>query len=137
MQSFLSRLLRMFTRRAEFPETSSAGPPLEAVLCRIRCIFPDRPENDVLAQLEAYGTEDYERERHRVYLAILKLCDEEGLDDPAVYIKTAKEDYRDVLYWAEYPNQARNPRKLSEIEAEEFGRLDREQYETWLRKGSE
>jgi hypothetical protein len=43
---------------------------------------------------------------YRIQLAIIKLCDEgTGLSDLAHYVNTAKLDYRDVLAWAEYPNE--------------------------------
>jgi hypothetical protein len=45
----------------------------------------------------------------RVRLAVLKLSEEDGLADPARYLEVAKQDYRDVLAWA-----------------------DRRDYETWL-----
>jgi hypothetical protein len=54
----------------------------------------------------------------------------------------AKRDYRDVLMWAEYPQESRAlwslKRELSDDEREKLTRLrerDREQYEQW-KKGS-
>ena len=44
--------------------------------------------------------------RERVQLAILKLSD--GNEDKLrEFVAVAKRDYRDVLFWAEYPEEAR------------------------------
>ena len=64
----------------------------EAVIEKIRQVFPERKVADVLAHLDRYGAEDYHREKARVQLAILKLCDEKGCDDPANYVATACAD---------------------------------------------
>jgi hypothetical protein len=58
----------------------------------------------VLELLDTYGVESYERERERVQLDILKLSagSEEKVRE---YVGVAKRDYRDVLFWAEYPEE--------------------------------
>jgi hypothetical protein len=64
--------------------------------------FPDKPARDVvLTALERYSGP----ERQRVQLAILVLAsrDVEALEQ---LIDDANLDYRDVLYWAEYPEDA-------------------------------
>ena len=60
----------------------------------------------VLELLDNYGVESYERERERVQVAILKLSagSEEKVRE---YLAVAKRDYRDVLFWAEYPEESR------------------------------
>lgn len=72
----------------------------------IKQAFPNSDAFQILARLDAYGTEDYERERERVQLAIVALTEgvEDKLDD---YIAVAKRDYRDVLFWAEYPEESK------------------------------
>jgi len=60
---------------------------LDIVLAKIRQVFLNRAENEILAQLQAYGTESYGPEKYRAYLAILKLCDEEGKADPASLVE--------------------------------------------------
>jgi len=104
---------------------------LDTVMKKIRQVFPERDANEILACLEGYGTESFERERYRVFLAILKLCDEEKLSDPSHYVEAAKQDYRDVLAWAQYPNQMKfaEPGKSAQ-----FVKLDEEQYRAWLDK---
>jgi hypothetical protein len=56
--------------------------------------------------LERLGVEPYELERERVQLAILKLS-EGDIGRLQRYVEVAKADYRDVLAWAEYPEQTR------------------------------
>lgn len=64
-------------------------------------LFPQESPELVLELLDHYGTEPHERERERVHMAILFLS--EGKEDALLYyIEHGKQDYRDVLYWAEY-----------------------------------
>ena len=60
----------------------------------------------MLELLDSYGVQSYERERERVQLDILKLSagSEEKVRE---YVAAAKRDYRDVLFWAEYPEESR------------------------------
>jgi len=60
----------------------------------------------VRAMIEAYGREPHERERERVQLAIVKLSegDEAKL---GYFLSVAKQDYRDVLFWADNPTEAK------------------------------
>ena len=105
----------------------------EAILTRkLISLFPDeKRRNEVKAVLDTYGTEVYEKEPLRVRLAILKLS---GSDPDEIKRTTdfAKQDYRDILSWAEYPRQSKKwsmpdgPKKKKLIEA------DRTEYEDWL-----
>ena len=78
----------------------------------------------MLELLDSYGVEPYEQERERVQLAILKLSggSEEKLRE---FVAVAKRDYRDVLFWAEYPEEARldTPEKRERVRKmfEKFG----------------
>ena len=78
----------------------------------------------VLELLDTYGVESYERERERVQLAILKLSagSEEKVRE---YVDVAKRDYRDVLFWAEYPEESKldTPEKRQRVRKmfEKFG----------------
>ncbi len=110
-------------------------PTLEQVMAKIRSVFPQKAEQEVLTQLEAYGEQSHEQEKYRVFLAILKLSEEEGLADPSHYIEAAKQDYRDVLYWAEYPNEVESPTWNADAETKRRNsKLDSEQYQEWLSK---
>ena len=78
----------------------------EDVLASVRASFPKENRTRVLELLDTYGLAAHERERERVQLAILKLSEgnEEKLRQ---HVDVAKRDYRDVLFWAEYPEEAK------------------------------
>ena len=94
------------------------------VLAAIQKVFPKSSWSRVLELLDTYGVESYERERERVQLAILKLSEgnEEKLRE---FVAVAKRDYRDVLFWAENPDEAKldTPEKRERIRKmfEQFG----------------
>jgi hypothetical protein len=72
----------------------------EAVLVAVQTAFPEGGRRRVVKLLDTYGVDPHERERERVQLAILGLCD--GSEDKLrVYLAVAKRDYRDVLLWAD------------------------------------
>ena len=56
--------------------------------------------------LAAYGTEPHEHEVERVRLAILKLS-AGSAKKVREYVAIAKKDYRDVLFWADHPEEAK------------------------------
>ncbi|MEO8500592.1 MAG: hypothetical protein ABI565_06730 [Vicinamibacteria bacterium] len=93
----------------------------------------------ILALLETYGEKSYEREIPRVQLAIVKLSERQIERIPDL-VAAAKVDYRDVLMWAEYPEEGRalwtvSPNLPSEQREriDEIRRRDRAQYERWVR----
>lgn len=94
------------------------------VVAVVQKTFPESAHNRVLELLDTYGVESYERERERVQLAILKLSEgnEEKLRE---FVAIAKRDYRDVLFWAEYPEEAKldTPQKRERFRkmCEQFG----------------
>ena len=96
----------------------------DEVVAAIQATFPESSRARVLELLDRYGVESYERERERVQLAILKLSggSEEKLRE---FLAVAKRDYRDVLFWAEYPEESRldTPEKRERIKKmfEKFG----------------
>ena len=62
--------------------------------------FPDEDPDVILAYLDLYGTEKYEREVERVKFGILRLS--QGDKDKLMeFIALAKSDWRDVVHWAE------------------------------------
>lgn len=75
-----------------------------------------------------------DKESLRVHLAILKLS--EGDPEKLLsYIEAAKGDYRDVLAWAEYPEQLSSGKTRYNTPLEEYEvmlKRDRRQYEKWL-----
>ena len=96
----------------------------DEVVAVVQKTFPETSYSRVIELLDAYGVESYERERERVQLAILKLSDgnEEKLRE---FVAVAKRDYRDVLLWAENPDEAKldTPEKRERIKKmfEQFG----------------
>src|SRR6266436_9584751 len=94
------------------------------VFAVVQKTFPESAHARVLELLDDYGVESYERERERVQLAILKLSNgsEEKLCE---FVAVAKRDYRDVLFWAENPEEAKldTPEKRERIKKmfEKFG----------------
>jgi hypothetical protein len=78
----------------------------EDVIAAARTTFARADVNAILAILDQYGVEAYERERERVQLAIVNLS--EGDEDKLRYfLGIAKQDYRDVLFWSEHPEEAK------------------------------
>jgi len=96
----------------------------DEVVAVVQKTFPESAHTRVLELLDGYGIESYERERERVQLAILKLSEgnEEKLRE---FVAVAKRDYRDVLFWAENPEEARldTPEKRARVRKmfEKFG----------------
>ena len=72
----------------------------------IRASFPKERWSHVEALLAAYGTEPHEREVQRVRSAILQISEGEERKVEE-HVATAKKDYRDVLFWADQPEQAK------------------------------
>lgn len=96
----------------------------DEVIAGIQKTFPERSWRHVLELLDTYGIESRERERERVQLAVLKLSEsnEEKLRE---FVAVAKRDYRDVLFWAENPDEAKleTPGKRERVRKmfEQFG----------------
>jgi hypothetical protein len=91
------------------------------------------------AVLLEYGTQAYHRERERVRLAIIMLSGG-SLEELRRMTSAAQTDYRDVLMWAEHPEEGRAlwslRRDLSPAERQELASIrarDRKQYEGWRR----
>ena len=106
----------------------------EKVVAAIRKTFAETSHSRVLELLDTYGVESYERERERVQLAILKLSEgnEEKLRE---FVAVAKRDYRDVLFWAENPEEAKldtpEKRKRFREMLEKFGIKQPESEPDW------
>lgn len=72
----------------------------EEVVAAVHAAFAASDAATVLAVLDLYGIEPYERERERVQLAIISLS--EGSEDKLLQlVQSAKTDYRDILFWQE------------------------------------
>ena len=68
----------------------------EEVRASAKAMFGESKLAEVLAALDEYGTESYEREVNCVKLAILQLS-EDKTEKLLYWAKTAKADYRDPL----------------------------------------
>lgn len=101
----------------------------EKLLAKIRQVFPQADPAEIRRQLDEYSGP----ERLRVQLAIVKLSDEDNRDSPTHYVDAARKDYRDVLAWAEFPQQLRPDWfTLSVTERAKVTKADRQQYARWL-----
>jgi hypothetical protein len=78
----------------------------QSVLHRVQRDFSPEECDEILQILSFYGTEDYEREEERVLLAVLKLS-KGSIEAVWDYVDRAKKDYRDILFWSEYPEESR------------------------------
>ena len=100
----------------------------------VRRDFPADRFDEVIATLDEYGTEDWQRERDRVQLAVLKLAGG-NFDHLRGYIEWAKSDFRDVLGPAEYPLYTKKMFRIDKLPAEERQRIidaDWKQYQDWF-----
>ncbi|HUT40451.1 MAG TPA: hypothetical protein VM011_03845 [Gammaproteobacteria bacterium] len=106
---------------------------LETLLERkLAVMFPeDFTRRRVRKILGGYGREAHEREPDRVRLAILKLAGAE-LQAVEKYSGYAREDYRNILAWAEHPRQAREWLMPDADEKQKMSVADLTEYENWL-----
>lgn len=101
----------------------------DKLLTKIAQVFPAADPAEIRRALDEYTGP----ERLRVHLAIVKLSDEDRRDSPAHYVEAARQDYRDVLAWAEFPQQLRPDWfTLSVTERAKVTKADRQQYARWL-----
>ncbi len=101
-------------------------------LHKLATTFPDEKSREAaMAILRQYGMEKHEHESERVWLAVLKIS---GNDLVQIQRNTAlaKQDYRDILSAAEYPNQIRIGPMPEGREKRDLIEKDRLQYEKWL-----
>jgi hypothetical protein len=100
--------------------------------CKLEAMFPeDFTRRRVRKILQDYGREKHEREPDRVRRAILKLAGAE-LRSVEKYTGYAREDYRNILAWAEYPRQARQWVMPEPDEKQKMIEADLAEYEGWL-----
>lgn len=95
-------------------------------------LFPEEgARNNARSVLDSYGVEDYEKEPVRVRLAILKLSGSD-FEEMRKMTNYAKDDFRDVLSWAEYPRQSKRWSMPDGPKREKLIKEDRAEYEQWL-----
>jgi predicted Fe-Mo cluster-binding NifX family protein len=106
----------------------------ELVMEKAKDVFPKEDVSKIMSILDEYGVESYEQERERVQLAILKLS-EGDMKELKESVKAAKQDYRDVLAYAEFPLEMKSETlKLDAEKAKEIREKDRKQYLEWLKR---
>ncbi len=96
--------------------------------------FPAAQFEDVMAVLDEYGMENWQREAPRVKLAALKLAHGD-LDALRREIEVAKRDYRDVVAYAEYPEYMQSVSPSNSLSPKQVQAIiDRDwlQYNRWL-----
>lgn len=102
----------------------------------VRREFPADRQAEVLALLDEYGSESWNRAPDRVHLAALKLAGE-SVERLRAQIEGAKCDYRDVIGAAEYPGYMKRWTRIQRLSPEERERIieaDWRQYQEWLAK---
>jgi len=105
----------------------------ELVIKKAKGVFPGEDTSKIMGILDQYGVRPHEKERERVQLAILKLSGGE-VEKLQEEVKVAKQDYRNVLIYAEYPLHTGTgfmPKKGTR-EAKEIDEKNRKQYLDWL-----
>ena len=105
----------------------------DLVIAKAKQCFPNEDEGKVMGILDLYGKESHEQELERVQIAILKLSGGD-LESLRANVGTAKSDYRDVLAYAEYPEEmSKDTWKMSDKEeVKRIRERDRQQYVDWL-----
>jgi hypothetical protein len=104
----------------------------------VRRDFPEEQFATVMDILNEYGATEWERERPRVQLAVLKLAGG-TLQGLRSRLQLAKADYRDVIGPAEYPAYVKRLFRMPELPVDEQQQIienDWKQYEAWLRTES-
>jgi hypothetical protein len=102
---------------------------VDALVARL---FGPAEQDEASRLLAGYGTQPHERESIRVRVAALKLS-EGSLARLRDLMAQATRDYRDVLAWAEYPEEMRSRSwRLPEEEQARIRAADRAQYLAWL-----
>jgi hypothetical protein len=106
----------------------------EILLRKLKDIFPNAEDRTkALDILYEYGKEKHEQEPDRVRLAILKIS-ENKLESIKQNTMFAKQDFRDTLVAAEYPDQSKKWSMQDGPKKQKLIKKDRLQYEEWLNK---
>jgi hypothetical protein len=102
---------------------------------KLRRLFPNAQDRRIVsAELHRYGVSASEPEPERVRLAALKLAGR-NLQKLRQTIDGAKEDWEDIVNWAERPRATQSQltnRKLNEVERRKIDEEDGKEWEQWL-----
>jgi hypothetical protein len=118
---------RRFERTEELMAEKRPHWTRETVLRKIQAVFPVSDPATILDMLQKAELS------YRVQLAIIKLCHEgKGLSALAHNVNAAKLDFRDVLSWAESPDDVALPASASDSDRDAAEERDHEQYLRWI-----
>ncbi|HEY8164824.1 MAG TPA: hypothetical protein VIF83_04645, partial [Gemmatimonadaceae bacterium] len=96
-------------------------------------VFSAKDQATALEMLDSYGAAAHEREPVRVRVALLKLSNGK-LSELEHLIAHARQDYRDVLAWAEFPQELEQPTwQMPADRVAQIRGADRAQYLEWLK----
>jgi len=106
----------------------------DLVIAKAKQCFPNEDQEKIMGILDLY----HGPEKERVQIAILKLSGGD-LEDLRTEVETAKRDYRDVLAYAEFPEEMNqwalsDKEEVSEEEEKRMRERDRQQYIDWLQR---
>ena len=102
----------------------------DLVLRKTRSIFGEN-STEALTILAACPDAGQAASQARIQLAVLKLS-EGKLESLRTYLNASLRDWRDVLAWAEYPEELRAGAPLGSPERQSIQQRDKEQYLAWL-----
>ncbi len=99
----------------------------DLVLTKIKQSFPNENAEKIVSILNSSQSND-----ERTQLAIIKIS-KGNLENFYYALEAAKSDWRDVLAWAEYPEEMANDTwKMDVEEVKKIRERDRRQYLNWL-----
>lgn len=100
-------------------------------------LFVSEERAAAMTLLDSYGAAVHEREPVRVRVAALKLS-KGDLPELERVVAHARRDYRDILGWAEYPEEMAQPTwRFPEDQVARIRAADRSQYLAWLAEHTE
>ena len=106
----------------------------KVLMRKLEAFYTDPQEREqALKILSKYGNQKTEPEADRVRLAILKLS---GSDLTCLKetMNNAKQDYREIIGWAEFPSQTIGGALAVGSKKERLIQSDRAQFREWLNK---
>jgi hypothetical protein len=105
----------------------------DLVIAIAKQCFPNEDQGKIMGILDLY----HGPEKERVQIAILKLSGGD-LESLREHVEIAKSDFRDVLAYAEYPEEMiKDTWKMSDKEeVKRIRERDRQQYIDWLQEKS-
>jgi hypothetical protein len=106
----------------------------DLVIAKAKQCFPNEDQGKIMGILDLY----HGPEKERVQISILKLSGGD-LEDLRAEVESAKRDYRNVLAYAEFPEEMSewamsDKEEVNEEEEKRMRERDRQQYIDWLQE---